>query len=145
MADATSDKMVEPAELRRIETQFNSLRRAYQCLGWSILLCLFLLFLPLAVTLPYASDIDPFWIRLPAYAVGCFAFLAYLNYLAEVAAMARVLGERVFVYVAGTIILHICGPMISYHLLERSVKRLSGEMETLPAERQPDINRVRKM
>ena len=103
-------------------------------LGWSLLLCLFLLFLPMAVSVPYASDIDPFWIRLPAYAVGCFFFIAYLNYLAEVATTARVLGERVFVYVAGTIILHICGPMISYYLLERSVKRLSGELETLPAE-----------
>ena len=115
--------------------QFKTLRTAYRCLGWSVLLFLFLWFFPLAVGAPDASDIDPFWIRLPAYAVGCFSFLAYLNYLAEVATMARVLGERVFVYVGGTIILHICGPMISYHLLERSLKRLSGELETLPAER----------
>jgi len=135
VADVTSNKTAEPEELRKIEAQFKSLRRAYQCLGWSLLLCLFLLFLPTAVTLPHASDIDPFWIRLPAYAVGCVSFVAYLNYLAEVATTARVLGERVFVYVAGTIILHICGPMISYHLLERSVKRLSGQLETLPAER----------
>ena len=135
MADVTSDNTVEPKELRKIEAQFKTLRRAYQYLGWSLLLCLFLLFLPMAVSVPYASDIDPFWIRLPAYAVGCFFFIAYLNYLAEVATTARVLGERVFVYVAGTIILHICGPMISYYLLERSVKRLSGELETLPAER----------
>jgi hypothetical protein len=84
---------------------------------------------------PGASDVHPFWIKLPAYAAACFVFVAYLNYLAEVGTTARVLGERVFVYVGGTIILHICGPMISYRLLDRSVKRLSGEMETLPAER----------
>lgn len=135
MAEVTPDKTVEPEELRKIAAQFRTLRTAYRGLGWSILLFLFLWFLPLAIGAPEASDMDPFWIRLPAYAVACFAFLAYLNYLAEVATTARVLGERVFVYVGGTIILHICGPMISYHLLERSVKRLSGEMETLPAER----------
>lgn len=135
MADVTSDKTVEPNELRKIKAQFKTLRKAYQCLGWSLLLCLFLLFLPMAVTLPYASDIDPFWVRLPAYTVACFSFVAYLNYLAEVATTARVLGEKVFVYVAGTLILHVCGPMISYYLLDKSVKRLSGELETLPAER----------
>ncbi len=122
-------------ELRKIEAQFKTLRTAYRCLGWSLLLFLFLWFLPLAVGAPDASDIDPFWIKLPAYAVACFSFVAYLNYLAEVATTARVLGERVFVYVGGTIILHVCGPMISYYLLDRSVKRLSGRLETLPADR----------
>jgi hypothetical protein len=122
-------------ELRKIEAQFKTLRTAYRCLGWSLLLFLFLWFLPLAVGAPDASDIDPFWIKLPAYAVACFSFVAYLNYLAEVATTARVLGERVFVYVAGTIILHVCGPMISYYLLDRSVRRLSGRLETLPADR----------
>jgi hypothetical protein len=122
-------------ELRKIEAQFKTLRTAYRCLGWSLLLFLFLWFLPLAVGAPDASDIDPFWIKLPAYAVACFSFVAYLNYLAEVATTARVLGERVFVYVAGTIILHVCGPMISYHLLDKSVRRLSGRLETLPADR----------
>ena len=135
MADVTSNKTVEPKELRKIEAQFKSLRRAYHYLGWSLLFFLFMWFLPMAVTAPHASDIDPFWIKLPAYTVGGFSFVAYLNYLAEVETTARVLGERVFVYVAGTIFLHICGPMISYHLLERSVKRLSGGLETLPAER----------
>jgi hypothetical protein len=135
VADVTSSKTVEPQELRRIEAQFKTLRTAYRCLGWSILLFLFLWFLPLAIGAPGASDMDPFWIKLPAYAAACFSFVAYLNYLAEVATTARVLGERVFVYVAGTIILHVCGPMISYYLLDRSVKRLSGEMESLPAER----------
>jgi len=135
MAEVTPNNTVEPAELRKIEAQFKTLRAAYRCLGWSILLFLFLWFLPLAMGAPDASEIDPFWIKLPAYVAACFSFVAYLNYLAEVATMAGVLGERVFVYVAGTIILHVCGPMISYYLLDRSVKRLSGEMESLPAER----------
>jgi hypothetical protein len=99
------------------------------------LLFLFLWFLPLAIGAPDPSRIARFWIKLPAYAAACFFFVAYLNYLAEVGTTARVLGERVFVYVGGTIILHICGPMISYYLLERSLKRLSGGLETLPAER----------
>ena len=135
MADATPDKAVEAKELREVEAQFRHLRKAYQYLGWSLLLFLFLLFLPLAVTLPYTSGIDFFWVRLPAYAVGCFSFVAYLNYLAEVETTARTLGESVFVYVVGTIVLHVCGPMISYHLLERSLKRLSGEQETLTVRR----------
>ena len=135
MAGVTPNKTAEPMELRKIEAQFKTLRTAYRCLGWSLLLFLFLWFLPLAVGAPDASDIDPFWIKLPAYAVACFSFVAYLNYLAEVATTARVLGERVFVYVAGTIILHVCGPMISYYLLDRSVRRLSGRLETLPADR----------
>jgi len=126
MADATPHKTVEPNELRAIEAQFKDLRKAYQYLGWSLLLFLFLLFLPLAVTAPHASDINFFWMQLPAYVVGCLSFVAYLNYLAEVGTTARTLGESVFVYVAGTILLHVCGPMISYYLLERSVKRLSG-------------------
>ena len=135
MADVTPNTTVEPEELRKIEAQFRTLRTAYRCLGWSVLLFLFLWFLPKAIGAPDASVIDPFWVKLPAYAVACFSFLAYLNYLAEVAAMARVLDERVLVYVGGTILLHICGPMISYRLLDRSVKRLSGKWETLPAER----------
>lgn len=135
MARVTPVPTVEPEELRKITAQFKTLRAAYRCLGWTVLLFLFLWFLPKALGAPDPSDIDPFWIKLPAYAVACFFFVAYLNYLAEVAAMARVLDERVFIYVGGTIVLHICGPMISYLLLERSVKRLSGELETLPAER----------
>lgn len=135
MTDATPDKAVEAKELREVEAQFRHLRKAYQYLGWSLLLFLFLLFLPLAVTLPFTSGIDVFWVRLPAYAVGCFSFVAYLNYLAEVETTARTLGESVFVYVVGTIVLHVCGPMISYHLLERSLKRLSGEHETLTVRR----------
>ena len=135
MAGATPTAMVEPEELRKIRAQFKTLRRAYQCLGWSLLLFLFLWFLPLAIGAPDPSEVHPFWVKLPAYAVACFFFVAYLNYLAEVATTARVLDERVFVYVGGTILLHICGPTISYLLLERTIKRLAGEMETLPAER----------
>ena len=135
MADAAPQKTVESKELRRIEAQFKALRRAYRYLGWSLLLFFFLLFLPLAIDIPYASEIDFFWVRLPAYVAGGVSFIAYLNYLAEVEATARTLGESIFVYVVGTIILHVCGPMISYYLLERSVKRLTGELDASPVKR----------
>ena len=135
MADAAPPKKVESKELRRIEAQFKALRRAYRYLGWSLLLFFFLLFLPLAIDIPYVSEIDFFWVRLPAYVVGGVSFVAYLNYLAEVDTTARTLGESVFVYVVGTIILHVCGPMISYYLLERSVKRLTGELDVSPVKR----------
>ncbi len=127
--------MDERSELREIEAQFREFRKAYRYLGWSLLLFFFLFFLPLAIGAPQGSDIDLFWMQLPAYAVGCFSFVAYLNYLAEVGATARALDESVFVYVAGTVVLHVCGPMISYYLLERSLKRLTEGKETLTAKR----------
>ena len=135
MEDAKSERTIEPNELREIEAQFKDFRKAYRSLGWGLLLFLFLLFLPLAVTTPQASDLDFFWMHLPAYAVGCFCVVAYLNYLAEVESTARVLGESVFVYVVGTIILHVCGPMISYYLLERSLKRLTSGNEAFTVKR----------
>lgn len=129
MAEETPNNIFGSEELHRVKIQFEALRKAYRILGWSVLLFFMLLFLPSAVTIPGTSDLDFFWLRLPAYVVGGFAVIAYLNYLAEVDTTARTLGESVFVYVVGTVILHVCGPMISYHLLDRSVKRRTGDLE----------------
>jgi len=129
LADATPTNTLGSAELHRVRAQFNALRKAYRILGWSILSFFILLFLPSAITIPGTADMDFFWLRLPAYMVGGFSFIAYLNYLAEVDTTARTLGENVFVYVVGTVILHVCGPMISYYLLEKSVKRRAGDLE----------------
>jgi len=136
VAEETPNNKFGSEELYRVKVQFAALRKAYRILGWSILTFFILLFLPTAITIPdTAGSIDFFWVRLPAYVVAGFSFIAYLNYLAEVDTTARTLGESVFVYVVGTVILHVCGPMISYYLLDRSVKRRTGDLEASLAKR----------